>query len=202
MSVHSLGPRLVAQPPERICSKLVLLVPGVCNQPHLILSRRARSVRGLPGVSGLHQHPESISNFRISSSAGNLFFTLSFVDFTALCGKPGSRLRASITLRISGSIVPRNAAARSGGIAAEHGSSPADPPELEIRHNSSTSGLSDATVFASDKNRLRGLSIITSLWFRARLIRVLRTGRSSQPGAESSRAAFPSSRSKSPANVR
>ena len=36
MSVHSLGLRLVAQPPERICSKLVLQVPGVCNQPHLI----------------------------------------------------------------------------------------------------------------------------------------------------------------------
>src|SRR5208282_6083537 len=79
MSVHSLGPRLVAQPPERICSKLVLLVPGVCNQPHLMLSRRTRSVRGLPDSSGLHQHQESISNFRISSSASHLFFTFSFL---------------------------------------------------------------------------------------------------------------------------
>src|SRR5271156_1372189 len=92
MSVHSLGPRLVAQPPERICSKLALLVPGVCNQPHLLLSRRTRSVRGLPDSSGLHQHQESISNFRISSSASHLFFTFSFVDFTALCGNSKSPL--------------------------------------------------------------------------------------------------------------
>ena len=88
MSVHSLGPRLVAQPPERICSKLVFQVPGVRNQPHLVLSRQARSVRGLPRGSGLHQHQESIPNFRSSSSASHLFLTFPFVDFTALCGNP------------------------------------------------------------------------------------------------------------------
>lgn len=45
MSVHSLGPLLLAHPPERICSKLVVQNPGVCNQPHLMISEKARSVR-------------------------------------------------------------------------------------------------------------------------------------------------------------
>ena len=62
------GRVLVAQPPERKCSKLVLQKPGVRNQPHLEVSRRARSVRGLPDKSGLHQHQESIAVSCISSS--------------------------------------------------------------------------------------------------------------------------------------
>jgi len=40
---------LPAQPPGRICSKLVVLVPGVRNQPHLYLVRQTRSVRRIPG---------------------------------------------------------------------------------------------------------------------------------------------------------
>jgi len=79
MSVHSLGPRLVARPPERICSKLVVQVPGVRNQPHLVLSGQARSVRGLPAKSGLRQHQGSIANPCVSSSARNLFFHIFFL---------------------------------------------------------------------------------------------------------------------------
>jgi hypothetical protein len=45
MSVHSYGLRLRGQPPERICSILVLLNSGACNQLHLWLS-------DLPGLSG------------------------------------------------------------------------------------------------------------------------------------------------------
>src|SRR5271155_4433421 len=99
MSVHSLGPRLVAQPPERICSKLVSQVPGVCNQPHLLLSRRTRSVRGLPDSSGLHQHQESISNFRISSSASHLFFTFSFLWISPPSVEIPSRLWPAVQTR-------------------------------------------------------------------------------------------------------
>ena len=45
MSVLFLELLLPRQPPERICSILVLLKPGACNQLHLWLS-------GLPGLSG------------------------------------------------------------------------------------------------------------------------------------------------------
>ena len=70
-----LGCLLVAQPPERMCSKLVLVQkPGVRNQPHLVISERARFVRGLPCKSGLRQHPESISASGISSSVRSIFF--------------------------------------------------------------------------------------------------------------------------------
>jgi hypothetical protein len=42
---YSCGRVLPQQPPERICSKLVLCQPGACNQLHLWLS-------GRPGSSG------------------------------------------------------------------------------------------------------------------------------------------------------
>jgi len=45
MSVRFLGPRLPGQPPERICSILVVMQPGACNQLHLWSS-------GKPGLSG------------------------------------------------------------------------------------------------------------------------------------------------------
>jgi hypothetical protein len=62
------------QPPERMCSKLVLLqIPGVRNQPHLLVSGRARFVRGLPRKSGRRQHRESIATSCISSSLRNVF---------------------------------------------------------------------------------------------------------------------------------
>ena len=40
MSVHSLGLGLLAQPPERICSKLVFGTTGVRNQSHLVRTAR------------------------------------------------------------------------------------------------------------------------------------------------------------------
>jgi hypothetical protein len=70
-----LGWLLVAQSPERMCSKLVLFqVPGIRNQPHLVVSGRARFVRGLPCKSGLRQHPGSIAPSCISSSLKDPFF--------------------------------------------------------------------------------------------------------------------------------
>ena len=39
----------------RKCSKLVFFLPGIRNQPHLWISRQARSVSRLPRESGLHQ---------------------------------------------------------------------------------------------------------------------------------------------------
>jgi hypothetical protein len=78
----ALGRVLPAQPPKRICSMLVLQKPGVGNQPHLGLSQQARSVRGLPDKSGLHQRPKSIALFRISSSADRNFSTPQVVDLT------------------------------------------------------------------------------------------------------------------------
>ena len=81
-----LGWLLVAQPPERMCSKLVLQVPGVRNQPHLVVSGRARFVRGLPCKSGLRQHQESIATSCISSSLRIPFFDARLVEFIVLCG--------------------------------------------------------------------------------------------------------------------
>ena len=46
------GFALLAHPPERICSKLVVKKPGVSNQPHLIISETAR-FRQLFPQSGL-----------------------------------------------------------------------------------------------------------------------------------------------------
>ena len=69
----ALGRVLLAQPPKRICSKLVLQKPGVRNQPHLGISRQARSVRGLPDKSGLHQHQQSIA-LSCTASSGHVRF--------------------------------------------------------------------------------------------------------------------------------
>ena len=82
----AMGCVLLAQPPRRICSKLVLQQPGVCNQPHLELSRQARSVRGLPDESGLHQHQESIAVSCMSSSIHNKYFCVNPVNFSPRCG--------------------------------------------------------------------------------------------------------------------
>jgi len=47
------GGCLVAHPPERISSRLVVKRPGVRNQPHLMISEKARFVRELSPQSGL-----------------------------------------------------------------------------------------------------------------------------------------------------
>jgi hypothetical protein len=59
----------------RMCSKLVFFLPGVRNQPHLWISRQARSVSRLPRESGLHQLPPSIAISKIPSSDIHDFFT-------------------------------------------------------------------------------------------------------------------------------
>jgi len=60
---------------ERMCSKLVLLLPGIRNQPHLLGRRQTRSVSRQPGESGHYQHQRSIAIFLYSSSTHpkNLF---------------------------------------------------------------------------------------------------------------------------------
>jgi hypothetical protein len=59
----------------RMCSKLVFFLPGVRNQPHLWISRQARSVSRLPRESGLHQLQSSIAISKIPSSDIHDFFT-------------------------------------------------------------------------------------------------------------------------------
>jgi hypothetical protein len=59
----------------RMCSKLVFFLPGVRNQPHLWISRQARSVSRLPRESGLYQLPASIAISKIPSSDIHDFFT-------------------------------------------------------------------------------------------------------------------------------
>ena len=49
----------------RMCSKLVCFLPGVRNQPHLWMSRQARSVSRLPRDSGLYQLAFSIGSIQI-----------------------------------------------------------------------------------------------------------------------------------------
>jgi len=58
----------------RMCSKLDFQLPGVRNQPHLWMSRQARSVSRLPRESGLHQLQSSISKSKIPSSCIQDFF--------------------------------------------------------------------------------------------------------------------------------
>jgi len=60
----------------RMCSKLVFFLPGIRNQPHLWISRQARSVSRLPHESGLHQHRASIAKSKIPSSSIQDFFTV------------------------------------------------------------------------------------------------------------------------------
>jgi hypothetical protein len=71
----ALGCFLPAQPPGRICSKLVSTVPGVSNQPHLNL-RAAWYVRGLPDIPGPRRHLNSIPISPISSRFRQIFFAL------------------------------------------------------------------------------------------------------------------------------
>ena len=59
----------------RMCSKLVFLLSGVRNQPHLWMSRQARSVSRLPRESGLHQPQRSIAKSKFPSSCIQDFFT-------------------------------------------------------------------------------------------------------------------------------
>jgi hypothetical protein len=70
-SLWALFPRALG----RMCSQLVFFLPGVRNQPHLWMSRQARSVSRLPRESGLHQHHESISKSKVPSSCIQDFFT-------------------------------------------------------------------------------------------------------------------------------
>jgi len=58
----------------RMCSKLVFFLPGVRNQPHLWISRQARSVSRLPRESGRHRLPASIAISKIPSSSIHSFF--------------------------------------------------------------------------------------------------------------------------------
>src|SRR5579863_8451861 len=55
-------------PLERMCSKLDFFLPGIRNQPHLWMSRQARSVSRLSPESGLHQLQASISKSKFPSS--------------------------------------------------------------------------------------------------------------------------------------
>src|SRR5579863_3846057 len=55
-------------PLERMCSKLDFFLPGIRNQPHLWMSRQARSVSSLSPESGLYQLPASISKSKFPSS--------------------------------------------------------------------------------------------------------------------------------------
>ena len=66
-SVHFLRSSLDA-PLERMCSKLDFNQPGIRNQPHLWMSRQARSVSRLSPESGLHQLPASIAKSKFPSS--------------------------------------------------------------------------------------------------------------------------------------
>ena len=75
----------------RMCSKLDFFLPGVRNQPHLWMSRQARSVSRLPRESGLHQHQESISKSKVQSSCIQDFFmclSQSPCEFHRCCGNP------------------------------------------------------------------------------------------------------------------
>jgi hypothetical protein len=63
-------------PLGRMCSKLVFFLSGVRNQPHLWMSRQARSVSRLPCESGRHQLQSSIPKSKIPSSCIQDFFTL------------------------------------------------------------------------------------------------------------------------------
>jgi len=70
-SVWAAVPRVLG----RMCSKLVFFLPGVRNQPHLWMSRQARSVSRLPRESGLHQLLNSIAISKIPSSDIHDFLT-------------------------------------------------------------------------------------------------------------------------------
>jgi hypothetical protein len=58
----------------RMCSKLDFFLSGVGNQPHLWISRQARSVSRLPRESGLHQLQDSIAKTKFPSSCIEEFF--------------------------------------------------------------------------------------------------------------------------------
>ena len=60
----------------RMCSKLVFFLSGVRNQPHLWMSRQARSVSRLPRESGLHQLPYSIGSIQIPVKGHSRFLHL------------------------------------------------------------------------------------------------------------------------------
>ena len=60
----------------RKCSKLVFFLPGIRNQPHLWMSRQARSVSRLPRESGLHQLPYSIGSIQIPVKGHSRFLHL------------------------------------------------------------------------------------------------------------------------------
>jgi len=64
---------------ERMCSKLDFVLPGIRNQPHLWMSRQARSVSRLPPESGLHQLQSSITQSKFPSSCIQDSFTFSRV---------------------------------------------------------------------------------------------------------------------------
>jgi hypothetical protein len=66
-SVHRIR-RQVRAPLGRMCSKLDFFLSGIRNQPHLWMSRQARSVSRLSPESGLHQLPASIAKSKIPSS--------------------------------------------------------------------------------------------------------------------------------------
>src|SRR5277367_1387662 len=51
-----------------MCSKLDFFLSGIRNQPHLWMSRQARSVSSQSPESGLHQLPASIAKSKIPSS--------------------------------------------------------------------------------------------------------------------------------------
>jgi hypothetical protein len=60
--------RKVRAPLGRMCSKLDFFLSGIRNQPHLWMSRQARSVSSQSPESGLHQLPASIAKSKFPSS--------------------------------------------------------------------------------------------------------------------------------------
>jgi len=80
-----LQPLEPTQPSGRMCSMLDFFLPGVRNQPHLMMRRQTRSVSRLPGRRGPYPHQVSIASPRTASSAPESFFGNTSVKITKTC---------------------------------------------------------------------------------------------------------------------